>query len=175
MKTSSRLQEVTQELSMADDSMSVFTFSDQKTMWNIYENDIHHSDGCQSLVLCWVAISLNTDKIPDRFIALNRSYLPGMVNPFWHSVGHVCHWHVTTQNFTISVRYLSVTAYLFILLGNFGLVFNMFFSICWFLCFIWWSSQIWSEWWIGPWIFSVGMVIYFCCAVDSLFLALLKY
>lgn len=118
MKTSSRLQEVTQELSMADDSMSVFTFSDQKTMWNIYENDIHHSDGCQSLVLCWVAISLNTDKIPDRFIALNRSYLPGMVNPFWHSVGHVCHWHVTTQNFTISVRYLSVTRILVYIFGE---------------------------------------------------------
>lgn len=118
MKTSSRLQEVTQELSMADDSMSVFTFSDQKTMWNIYENDIHHSDGCQSLVLCWVSISLNTDKIPDRFIALNRSYLPGMVNPFWHSVGHVCHWHVTTQNFTISVRYLSVTRILVYTFGN---------------------------------------------------------
>lgn len=50
-----------------DDSSSVFTFSDQKTMWNIYENDTQLSDRCQSLVLFGLPFQTTILSIQTRF------------------------------------------------------------------------------------------------------------
>lgn len=85
-----------------DDSSSVFTFSDQKTMWNIYENDTQLSDRCQSLVLFGLPFQTTILSIQTRFQTdlWSRTRTPSVkwVNSLWQTVRHVSQaQNVTTQ------------------------------------------------------------------------------
>lgn len=85
-----------------DDSSSVFTFSDQKTMWNIYENDIQLSDRCQGLVLFGLPFQTTILSIQTRFQtdlwSRTRATSARWVNSLWQTVRHVSQaQNVTTQ------------------------------------------------------------------------------
>lgn len=116
-----------------DDSSSVFTFSDQKTMWNIYENDTQLSDRCQSLVLFGLPFQTTILSIQTRFQTdlWSRTRAPSVkwVNSLWQTVRHVSQaQNVTTQKLWLCDVYRP---------QNF-----------WFLL---WNSSVCSSWkfWLG--------------------------
>lgn len=116
-----------------DDSSSVFTFSDQKTMWNIYENDTQLSDRCQSLVLFGLPFQTTILSIQTRFQTdlWSRTWAPSVkwVNSLWQTVRHVSQaQNVTTQKLWLCDVYRP---------QNF-----------WFLL---WNSSVCSSWkfWLG--------------------------
>lgn len=116
-----------------DDSSSVFTFSDQKTMWNIYENDTQLSDRCQSLVLFGLPFQTTILSIQTRFQTdlWSRTQAPSVkwVNSLWQTVRHVSQaQNVTTQKLWLCDVYCP---------QNF-----------WFLL---WNSSVCSSWkfWLG--------------------------
>lgn len=73
-----------------DDSSSVFTFSDPKTMRNIYENDIQLSDRCQGLVLFGLPFQTTILSIQTRFQtdlwSRTRATSARWVNSLWQTV-----------------------------------------------------------------------------------------
>lgn len=116
-----------------DDSSSVFTFSDQKTMWNIYENDTQLSDRCQSLVLFGLPFQTTILSIQTRFQTdlWSQTRAPSVkwVNSLWQTVRHVSQaQNVTTQKLWLCDVYRP---------QNF-----------WFLL---WNSSVCSSWkfWLG--------------------------
>lgn len=116
-----------------DDSSSVFTFSDQKTMWNIYENDTQLSDRCQSLVLFGLPFQTTILSIQTRFQTdlWSQTRAPSVkwVNSLWQTVRHVSQaQNVTTQKLWLCDVYCP---------QNF-----------WFLL---WNSSVCSSWkfWLG--------------------------
>lgn len=116
-----------------DDSSSVFTFSDQKTMWNIYENDTQLSDRCQSLVLFGLPFQTTILSIQTRFQtdlwSRTRALSVKWVNSLWQTVRHVSQaQNVTTQKLWLCDVYCP---------QNF-----------WFLL---WNSSVCSSWkfWLG--------------------------
>lgn len=85
-----------------DDSSSVFTFSDPKTMRNIYENDIQLSDRCQGLVLFGLPFQTTILSIQTRFQtdlwSRTQATSARWVNSLWQTVRHVSQApNVTTQ------------------------------------------------------------------------------